>query len=128
MAKGLILVDTSILIDYFRKSDKQHSALVELLDQGFSFCISSITEFEIYSGSNDQQLQFWEALLNQIEVLPFDGPAARMAVEIQSDLKRRKKQIAIPDLFIAAIAKSNNLSVSTLNRKHFERIEGLTLV
>ena len=51
MAIKVILVDTSILIDYFRKTEKSNSALVRLFDRGYDFCISAITEYEIYSGA-----------------------------------------------------------------------------
>lgn len=127
MANKVVLADTSVLIDFFRKSDKSKSVLVKLLQDGVTFCISSITEFEIYTGATSEQIPFWESLLAKIEVLPFDQTSARIAVEINSDLKKRKKQIAIPDLFIAAIAKAHNLPVVTLNRKHFQRIEDLVV-
>jgi len=34
----------------------------------------------------------------------------------------------LEDLFIAATAKNQNLSIATLNKKHFDRIDGLTIV
>jgi tRNA(fMet)-specific endonuclease VapC len=49
-------------------------------------------------------------------------------VDISSALKRKRKQIDIADLFIAATAISNNLSFATLNLKHFERIDTLQIV
>nr|MBZ1359024.1 PIN domain-containing protein [Dyadobacter fermentans] len=51
MAKELVLVDTSILIDFFRKSDKANSRLMKLVTGDAHFCISAITEFEIYTGT-----------------------------------------------------------------------------
>ena len=36
--------------------------------------------------------------------------------------------IDLADLFIAATALTSNLPFSTLNKKHFERIEGLVIV
>ncbi|OJV16835.1 MAG: hypothetical protein BGO21_28680 [Dyadobacter sp. 50-39] len=35
MAQKLVLVDTSILIDFFRKSDKSNSRLLKLVREGF---------------------------------------------------------------------------------------------
>jgi predicted nucleic acid-binding protein len=128
MADNIILIDTSILIDYFRKSDKANSKLVSLIKEGYKFQISSITEYEIYAGSTPIQQSFWQELLEKIEVLSFNKQAAKAAVEINSELKRKSKQIAIADLFIAAIAISNNLSFATLNKKHFERIDNLQII
>lgn len=44
MAKKLVLVDTSILIDFFRKSDKANSRLLKLVTEDFSYCISKGSE------------------------------------------------------------------------------------
>jgi tRNA(fMet)-specific endonuclease VapC len=61
-------------------------------------------------------------------VLPFDQVAVQQAVVINNQLKLKSKQIGIADLFIAAIAMSNNMPFVTLNKKHFERIQGLEII
>jgi tRNA(fMet)-specific endonuclease VapC len=63
-----------------------------------------------------------------VEVLPFDKESANVAVQINNTLKRKRKQIDIADLFIAATAISNKLPLATLNSKHFERIDSLILI
>jgi tRNA(fMet)-specific endonuclease VapC len=126
MADKIILADTSILIDYFRKTDKANSIWIILFDQGYDFSISAITHYEIYSGATSDQLSFWESVLARTMVLPFNEMVAQAAVDINNSLKR--KQIEMADLFIAATAISNNLSFATLNKKHFDRIEGLHLM
>ncbi len=37
----MILVDTSILIDYYRKTDKSYSVWITLINQGYEFAIFS---------------------------------------------------------------------------------------
>ena len=128
MEKKIVLVDTSILIDLFRKTDKENAVLVSLVRQGYIFCISAVTDYEIYTGATFGQIDFWNAFLLKTEVLPFDKTIAKLAVEINLQLKKKRKQIAIPDLFIAATAIANNLPFATLNRKHFNRIEGLNII
>ncbi|TKK64091.1 type II toxin-antitoxin system VapC family toxin [Ilyomonas limi] len=128
MADKIILIDTSVLIDYFRKTDKENAALVAIVKQGYTYCISSVTEYEIYRGALLGQIAFWDNLLLKVEVLPFDKTASRIAVDINSELKRKRKQIEIADLFIAATAVANGLKLATLNKKHFDRIEALTLM
>lgn len=128
MAGEIILVDTSILIDYFRKSDKINSKWITLFDEGYDFVISAITYYEIYSGATEAQLSFWNEILRRIDVLPFDERAAKASVEINKELKKKSQQLAIADLFIAATAVSNNLSLATLNIKHFERIKNLEII
>ena len=121
------MVDTSLLIDYFRKTDKPKARLVELSKRFDQLAISSVTEFEIYTGATQEQLTFWRELLFEILVFPFDSKAAHIAVEIHQDLKRQRKTIEKADLFIAATAVSNGLSLNTLNHKHFNNIKQLTL-
>ena len=58
MADKIILTDTSILIDLFRKSEKTNARFVQLAMQGYQFKISAITEYEVYSGATIAQLPF----------------------------------------------------------------------
>ena len=128
MADKITLVDTTILIDYFRKTDKANSKLVALFDQGYDFAISAITHYEIYSGATPAQLPFWTNVLARTKVLAFDQTVSQGAVDINNMLKRKRKQIGMADFFIAATAIINNLPLATLNKKHFDRIDGLTLI
>ena len=104
MADKMILVDTSILIDYYRKTQKEKSVWIALIRQGHSFAISSITQYEIYTGATQTQLDFWQRVLQSIPVLAFDEQCVEVAVQLNRALKRKRKQIAVADLFIAATA------------------------
>ena len=128
MADKVILVDTSILIDYYRKTDKENSIWVSLVRQGYSFAVSAVSKYEIFSGANSNQLTFWENVFQSINVIPFDEFVVDTAVLLNSNLKKKRKQIDIADLFIAATAVAHNLPLTTLNKKHFERIETLKLI
>ena len=128
MADKIILVDTSILIDYYRKTDKNNSTWIALVKQGYSFAISAVTKYEIYSGATPIQLAFWDSILQAITVLPLDEAAVDTAVATNSALKKKRKQIDLADLFIAATAIASKLPLATLNRKHFERIDTLRLI
>ena len=128
MADKIVLADSSILIDLFRKSEKANSRFVQLASDGYEFQISAITEYEVYSGATSNQLPFWNDLLQRVKVLPFDKDVVKVAVIINNRLKQKRKQIDIADLFIAATAISSNLTFVTLNRRHFDRIEGLNII
>jgi tRNA(fMet)-specific endonuclease VapC len=128
MAEKLILIDTSILIEYYRKTDKSNSKWIALVRDGHSFAVSSVTRFEIYSGATVSQIEFWETIFKQVIVLPFDKETADMAVRINAQLKRSRKQIDIADLFIAASALQHELPLASLNTKHFDRVDGIELI
>jgi tRNA(fMet)-specific endonuclease VapC len=67
-------------------------------------------------------------VLEAITVIPFDEATVDKAVEINTNLKRKRNQVALADLFIAATAISHNLPFPTLNRKHFDRIDELNII
>lgn len=122
------MVDTSLLIDYFRKTDKEKSRLIQLSSRYETLAISSITEFEVYTGATPAQVPFWNEILEEIIVFPFGSKAAHLAADMQKDLKKQRKTVEKADLFIAATAVANGLQLDTLNRKHFEIIERLSLL
>lgn len=128
MADQLILLDTSILIDYYRKSDKSNSVWVALIGKEYDFSVSAITKFEIYSGATSSQLEFWENIFQTIIVIPLDEGCVDAAVRINKALKIKRKQIDLADLLIASTAIAYDLPFSTLNRKHFDRIEELMII
>ncbi len=129
MERKIILLDTSILIEYFRKTNKSKSLLFKLSEQkAYSFAVSAITQFEIYTGSNKTQQEFWNQFFESVTLLPFDSETAVIAANLNAELKRKRKQIAIPDLFIAATAIQSDLKIATHNQKHFARIDALKLV
>ncbi|MGI8951073.1 MAG: type II toxin-antitoxin system VapC family toxin [Chitinophagaceae bacterium] len=128
MANKIIMVDTSILIDYYRKTDKENSVWIALVRQKYKFVISAITKYEIYSGATQSQLNFWKTVLQAIEIISFDEVSVDTAVFINASLNRKRKQIDLADLLIAATAVAHNFFLATLNRKHFDRIDRLNIV
>lgn len=128
MESELICLDTSVLIDYFRKINKKKSFFYEITSNYSLFAVSIITQYEIYCGCNEKQLSFWDSFFDKVVVLPFENAANLAAIEIYKNLKRKNKMIEVPDLLIGATAKANNLKLATLNLKHFSRIEGLDII
>jgi len=128
MADKIVLVDTSILIDYYRKTDKEKSVWINLVRQGYSFAVSAVTKYEIYAGATPNQLVFWNKIFGTVTVIAFDELSVDTAVTINSALKRKRKQIDLADLFIAATAVAHNFPLVTLNKKHFERIDTIKLI
>lgn len=128
MADKKLMVDSTILIDYFRKTDKANSRLVSHFKSFDRLYISSVTEFEVINGATKAHLQFWDGMLEKFVVLNFDSKAARQAAEIVAQLKTKRKTIDKPDLFIAATAVVHGLTLDTLNIKHFIHIDKLNLM
>jgi tRNA(fMet)-specific endonuclease VapC len=124
----LICLDTSVLIDFFRKKDKRNSFFFELSKNYNLFAVSVITEYEILTGSKNETDPFWMSFFEKVTVLPFDEAAMQTAVSIYKQLKKDNKLIEIPDILIGSSALVNQIKLATLNAKHFERIKGLELI
>lgn len=128
MGKQTVMIDSCILIDYFRKADKSKSAWFQLINSGFDLAMSVIVKYEVYAGATPQQINFWKDTLSDVLILPLEEHCVDEAVVINAQLKLDRKQIGIADLLIAATAVSNKMPLATLNKRHFERINMLELI
>ena len=87
-----------------------------------------VTKYEIFVGANENQLKFWNEVMLNLNILELDDKCVNSAIEINKNLKQKRKQIDIADLFIGATAIANNLPFATLNLKHFERIDDIEII
>jgi len=94
---------------------------------------TAITIAEAYYGlmksSNMTRLlkHFETVLLPRATILPFDFSAAKKYGEIRSFLEKQGAPLAHPDLQIASIALSMNMTLITGNLKHFQRVPQLSV-
>ena len=89
--------------------------------------ISTVTQYELGIGVTSKNQKFIQEILAPLPILPFDSDCAETAIRIYHELKSKNKLILPLDIYIGATAITHNLPIATLNRKHFERIENLTL-
>ncbi|HAS82237.1 MAG TPA: PIN domain nuclease [Verrucomicrobia bacterium] len=66
-----------------------------------------------------------DVLLQNVQLVSFDAPAAYQAGQLRADLRKQGTPIDFPDLQIAAIALAHRLTLVTGNVRHFERVPGL---
>jgi len=121
-----VLIDTSIFIEYFRKENKSKTKLYRLREDEYELLTSSICYFEYMLGSKNRD--FDKLLFKYIKVISFDKNQAEIASKIFQNLKKRNELIEFRDILISSCAVSEDISLATLNKKHFERIEELNLV
>ncbi len=122
-----ILVDTSILIDFFRKQNKKKS-LLYTLQQERTIYISAVTEFEFLAGVKDENVRSIKQFFVGLNVLDFDSNTSVIASSIYKRLKSKNRLIEFRDIFIGATALAWDLDLATLNLEHFNRIDGLRLL
>jgi len=128
MESTIVCLDTTVLIDFYRKKDKSKSLFFKLTERYSFFAVPAVTEYELYLGNSEEQNIFWDNFFSRVIILPFGTKVVRHSVRIFKELKRQNKLIDMPDIMIAGTALQNNMPVATLNRKHFERITGLELI
>ncbi len=66
-----------------------------------------------------------EVLLQAQRILPFDEAAAEVYGPLRARLEAEGRRLAEPDLRIASIALSRELTLVTGNVRHFSRVPGL---
>ena len=123
----MILLDSSVLIELFRKKDKKKTLFYRLSRSRNDMCISVITYYEIGIGNSPTHTEYWNRLCENLTIIPLDRQCADDAVSIYTDLRKRNKMIDLADLLIGATALSKDIPLATLNLKHFERIKGLDI-
>jgi tRNA(fMet)-specific endonuclease VapC len=69
--------------------------------------------------------QLEERVWPNVRVLPFDRPAAETYGRLRAELERAGTPLSEPDLRIASIALTHDLTLVTGNVRHFARVSGL---
>jgi predicted nucleic acid-binding protein len=129
VAADRILVDTSVIIEFFRKKKKDETVLHGLLTSSSVLHISIVTYFELLCGAKSEALlDDTIKLLELFEVINLSEPEAKNAANIFQGLKKNNAMIGLADIFIAATAIAHDLPLATLNRTHFERIAALQII
>jgi len=124
-------LETTFLVDLIRGNEEAESIFNNLIEVGSSITIASPSLMEIISGAStnqkrDEKKQI-EEILSSITVLPLTKESAILAGEIDSELMIAGEPIGTTDIMIGAIAKHNNETLITRNKKHFEKIKGLKI-
>jgi len=128
MENRRVLVDTSIIIAYLRKKNKENTEFIRLY-KSFDLCISSITVFELFNGaSTAEKEKEIELICQNIEIIDFNLAISKKASELFRKMRKENKLIEFRDILIGATAIEHEISIATKNKKHFERISNIQLI
>ncbi|HTK20590.1 MAG TPA: type II toxin-antitoxin system VapC family toxin [Mucilaginibacter sp.] len=123
-----MVIDTSLFIEFLRSKQKENTKLYNLTDST-PYYLSPVTLFELFMGATSAEKEKdVRTLTDGLNILPFDDTIALKAGHIYHELRKKNQLIEFRDIFIAATCLVNELPLATLNKKHFERIEGLTII
>lgn len=126
-----VLLDTDIC-SYLLK--RTHPALVDRVRASSpgELSISAVTVFELEFGARrlpeaDRWLDVIGAFLANLEILPFDTPAAREAAGVRAELESDGRPIGAYDLLIAGHARALGATLVTNNTRGFSRVGNLRI-
>lgn len=125
------LIDTDWVIDHMHGRQEVVSHLEELGPYGLGLSIVSLAE--LYEGvfySTDPQSEEHSSLnfLGAVEVIPLDGEICRIFARERGRLRAVGAIIGGLDILIGATALRHDLTLLTNNRRHFQRITGLSII
>lgn len=118
------LIDTSVIIDFLRRQDKQKSLYYKLATE--ELFVSIITHTELFSGQSVWKSKTakdeLEDLFSDVTILPLNSEVSKMAGKIKAVYS-----VDLFDAIIAATSVLNNLELVTLNVKDFKSIPSVIL-
>ena len=122
------LLDTNIVSDLVRRPQGRIAQHIREVGEA-QVCTSVIVAAELRYGAakkgSERLTAQLEAVLNALDVLPFETPADEAYGLIRARLERAGQPIGANDLLIAAHAVAVGSVIVTDNESEFGRIEGL---
>lgn len=123
----MTIADTDVLIDYLEGLLPGADWVQASLERG-QLATTTINCFELLSGARgSRERATITALLDSIALLPLDVDAARRAADVRQQLEQAGAGIGMGDSLIAGITLVHGARLLTRNKRHFQRVPGLSL-
>lgn len=114
----MYLVDTDILI-WVLRGNKKYEELLQILKDKKPLSISTITIAEIYKNIYPSEILKTESVLNEFLTWDITPSIAKIAGLYWQQYTKQLKNLNLTDCLIAGTANTNNLTLVSLNRRHF---------
>src|SRR3989344_509256 len=127
----MVCLETTFLVDFFRGNKNAIEKYTEIKESNESIRVAVPSITEIISGAslnikNEEKEKAIEFFSN-LEIVELNKESAILAGEIEAGLILSGETIGIIDIMIGAICLSNNETLLTRNKKHFEKIKNLEI-
>jgi tRNA(fMet)-specific endonuclease VapC len=130
MSAVQFMLDTNIISELIRNPEGAVQQVVTRVGTP-TISISSIVASELRFGylkrKSDRLAHLVENMIARVEVVSYDDVASIHYAQIRHSLQAAGKPIGPVDLFIAAHARSLDLTLVTDNIREFSRVDGLKL-
>jgi len=119
---GSILLDTDVLVDFFRGHNK---AVSFVNAHAARIILSSIVVAELYAGvKGDAEQAALENFVSLFRVVPVSAEIAQAGGLYKRDYVK-SHGVGLADAILAATAEAENAELMTLNTKHYPMLKGL---
>lgn len=116
-----MILDACFLIDLLAEDSAAVAKLDEIQDELLAVPTLTYTEVGIGLDPASGERQRFEEIMDRVTLVPYDGDAARRAVDIQRQLRQQGSQIGAVDGMIAGIALARGAPIVTRNVDEFAR-------
>jgi predicted nucleic acid-binding protein len=119
---GSILLDTDVLVDFFRG----HSKAVAFVNaHSARIILSSIVVAELYSGvKGDAEQAALDNFVSLFRIIPVSAEIAKAGGLYKRDYGK-SHGVGLADAILAATAEAENAELKTLNTKHYPMLKTL---
>ncbi len=128
----MVCLDTSFIIDLFRKNPAAEEKLRVFLERDERLSTTPITVAELYKGAyaskkKREEVRKITEILQHLEILDLSIPVCERYGVTINDLRAKGLPVGDLDVLIASAASINKEILLTRNREHFRRIPGLVV-
>ncbi len=114
----MYLIDTDILI-WVLRGNKKYEDFLQNLKYKDSLSISTVTIAEIYKNIYPSEMVKTENVIQELETWDVTTFIAKQAGLYWQQYSKQLKNLSLTDCLIAGTANVNNLTLVSLNTKHF---------
>lgn len=108
-----VTCDSDVLSHFGRRAGRGAREVYEALKAGSLF-LNVICLFEVRGGMEElAQVQEFDRRFSHLPVLEFDRESALKAGDLWRELRRRRRSVAIRDLFLASLADAHRVKLLT---------------
>lgn len=122
---GLIVVDTSILIDNLRDIPAAGDALDAAEEAGHELTASVVTKVELLAGMRAHEKRVTRELMAAVSWIPVDDEIAERAGALARTFRRSHQGVGLIDFIIAATVQHRGAQLWTHNVRHYPMIPNL---
>jgi len=125
---GRVLIDTSIIVGYLRRKEKENTLLYNLCQAYDELFVSSVTVFEVFYGCDPEHEAAISRLLEGFSVIPFDADIARFASAEYRRLRYAGGYIEVRELVVGATSIVKQIPLATLNAPAFRLLSDIKII